>query len=165
MWDCQEQATLSLMSLYRKKRGSSDVLCSHHNLETLCSCVPGNESLHDITAPKSTEKIPTLLLWDCTSLKCGTEPDGMLQMGPTMEFLEQSSPHTVPLPWRIPTTHHGLGLRSCKYYLEPWEHITRKPLWPPGLHHVVFCRKCLYLFQREVLLFQIKCLCHLLKEW
>lgn len=117
-------------------------------------------TLLPLSQPK---KFPPYFCDTCTSLKCRIEPDGVLQMGPQWSsFLYSGSAMGASdySPWS-----GTQELPVCKYYLEPWEHITRKPLWPLGSPHVVFCRKCLDLFQREILLFQIKCLCHPLKEW
>lgn len=99
----------NLFQLYRKKWGSSGFLCSHNDLETFCSCIPGDKSLHDITAPKSTEKIPTLLLWHLYQ----SEMQDWAWWHATDGTHSGVLSYTVALPWGLLTTHHGLGLKSC----------------------------------------------------
>lgn len=164
MWDCQEQGTLSLICFnYTEKNGDPLISCaptmtwrpSVHAFLGIRACM--------MLLPQSQlERFPPYFWETCTSLKCRIEPDGMLQMGPTVEFF--------PTQWLCRGGFPLLTMvwdsrAACLQILlvEPGKHITRKPLWPLGSPYVVFCRKCLYLVQKEVLLFWIKCFCHLLK--
>lgn len=120
----------NLSQLQRKKRGSLDLLSFHHELETLCSCIPGAENMPDPIPPKSIEKIPipTLPL-NCISLKCRIE--AQLQVGPTAGLPEQHDRHAMTLPWEVPllTTIWDLGA-ACPQTLcrwRAWKHVTRKP--------------------------------------
>lgn len=91
MWDCQEQGTLSLICLNYKEKNGDPVISWAPNTTWRLSvhAFLGMRACLTLLPQSRLKRFPPYFCETCTSLKCRVEPDGMLQMGPTVEFLEQ----------------------------------------------------------------------------
>lgn len=120
------------------------------------------------------KRFPPYLCEDCISLKCRTE--ALLRLTACFRWDPGGGCWSSVLPTEplcrggspLPATVWDPGAACPQLLLSQraWKHVSRKSPWPSVLHHVAFCGRFLYLhFLREVLLFQIKCRCRLVKEW